>query len=172
MTKNTSTGPRILGSLRTADGAGIVRLEDRFDTDVEDLWSAVTDPERLARWLGVVDGDLRPGGQFRAHYYASGWEGIGRVEACEPPHRLLISTTAANEPDGAVELTLTADRDQTILVIEDRGVPMDHIAAYGAGDQIHVEDLAAYLAGRERCDARSRWQELHPSYQDIAVDVS
>ncbi len=46
MTKNTSTGPRILGSLRTADGAGIVRLEDRFDTDIDDLWSALTDPQK------------------------------------------------------------------------------------------------------------------------------
>lgn len=171
MTKNASTGPRILGRLRAADGTGIVRLEERFATDIEDLWSALTDPQRLARWLGKVDGDLRPRGQFRAHYYASGWEGTGRVEACERPHRLLISTTSEDEPAGTVELTLTADADQTVLVIEDRGVPMDNIAAYGAGDQIHVEDLAAYLAGRERCDVRSRWQELHPSYQDIAATI-
>ncbi|NUS51326.1 MAG: hypothetical protein HOQ22_09850 [Nocardioidaceae bacterium] len=38
-----------------------MRLEDRFDTDVDDLWSALTEPDRLARWLGAVDGDLRPG---------------------------------------------------------------------------------------------------------------
>lgn len=171
MTKNTSAGPRVLGSLRTADGTGIVRLEDRFDTDIDDLWSALTDPQRLARWLGDVDGDLRPGGQFRAHYYASGWEGTGHVDVCDPPHRLLISTTSEDEPVGAVELTLTAVGDQTILVIEDRGVPIDNIAAYGAGDQIHIEDLAAYLASRGRCDPRSRWQELNPSYQDIAASI-
>ena len=33
---------RILGSLRSADGKGIVRIEDRFDTGIEDLWSALT----------------------------------------------------------------------------------------------------------------------------------
>lgn len=172
MTKNAPGGIRILGSLRSADGTGVVRLEDRFDTGVEDLWSALTDPDRLARWLGEVEGDLRPGGQFRARYFASGWEGTGRVEVCEPPQRLLILTKSADEPDGVVEVTLTADDDQTILVIEDRGMPLDQIAAYGAGDQIHVEDLAAYLAGRDRCDARSRWQELHPAYQDVAANVT
>lgn len=171
MTTNAPDGIRILGSLRSEDGLGIVRLEDRFDTDVDDLWSALTDPDRLARWLGEIDGDLRPGGEFRAHYFASGWEGTGRVEACEPPQRLLISTRSGDEPDGRVEATLTADGGQTVLVIEARGVPLDNIAAYGAGNQIHVEDLAAYLAGRERCDARSRWQELHPGYQDLVVEV-
>ena len=171
MTMNAHDGIRILGSLRSEDGVGIVRLEDRFDTDVDDLWSALTDPDRLVRWLGEVDGDLRPGGEFRAHYFASGWEGTGRVEACEPPHRLLITTRSEGEPDGRVEATLTADGDQTVLVIEARGVPLDNIAAYGAGNQIHVEDLDAYLAGRERCDARSRWQELHPGYQDLVVEV-
>jgi hypothetical protein len=38
---------------------GIVRMEDRFDTDIDDVWSALTTPGRLARWLGEVDGDLR-----------------------------------------------------------------------------------------------------------------
>ncbi len=170
MNEGAPAGTRILGSLRTEHGVGTVRLEDRFDTDVEDLWSALTDPQRLARWLGEVNGDLRPGGQFRARYFASGWEGTGRVEACEPPRRLLISTRSDDQSEGAVELTLTADADQTILVIEDRGVPVDNIAAYGAGDQIHVEDLAAYLAGGECCDARARWLELHPSYRLVPIE--
>ena len=69
-------------------------------------------------------------------------------------------------------MTLTAEGDETILVIEHHGVPLEHIAAYGAGDQIHVEDLASYLAGRERCDARARWQELHPTYELLAADIT
>lgn len=172
MTTNAPGGSSILGSLRSADGAGVVRMEDRFDTDVHDLWSALTDPERLAHWLGEVEGDLRPGGQFSARYFASGWEGTVRVDVCEPPRRLLLLTQAPDEPDGVFELTLTPDGDQTVLVVEDRGVPLDNIAAYGAGDQIHVEDLAAHLAGRERCDARSRWQELHPAYRAMAAGIS
>lgn len=172
MTTNTSGGVRTLGTLRAADGKGVVRLEDRFDTDTDDLWSALTDPRRLARWLGEVEGDLRQDGEFRARYFASGWEGTGRVEVCEPPQRLLILTTSPDEPDGLIEATLSADGDQTILVIEDRGLPLEQIAAYGAGDQVHVEDLAAYLAGRERCDSRARWQELHPAYQELAANLT
>jgi uncharacterized protein YndB with AHSA1/START domain len=171
MTSNTHRGGRILGSLRVADGKGIVRIEDRFDTDIADLWSALTDPQRLARWLGEVEGDLRPGGEFRAHFFASGWEGTGRVEVCEPPHRLLVLTKDADEPDdGAIEATLTADGEQTILVIEEP-VPADLLAEYGAGIQVHVEDLAAHIAGRGPCDAKARWDELISGYRDLAADV-
>jgi hypothetical protein len=48
MTSNTRTGTRILGSLRSEDGTGVVCMEDRFGTDIDDLWSALTDPGRLA----------------------------------------------------------------------------------------------------------------------------
>jgi uncharacterized protein YndB with AHSA1/START domain len=127
---------------------------------------------RLARWLGEVEGDLRLGGEYRARFFASGWEGTGRVEACEPPRRLLLLTKQPGQPDEqAIEATLTADGDQTILVWEERGMPLDHLAAYGAGIQVHVEDLAAYLAGHERCDAEARWDELMPAYQDLAANV-
>ena len=61
-----AAGNRIVGTLRTADGKGVVRMEDRFDTDIDDLWSALTERSRLARWLGEFEGDLRLGGEFRA----------------------------------------------------------------------------------------------------------
>jgi uncharacterized protein YndB with AHSA1/START domain len=172
MTSNTGGGGRILGSLRSADGKGIVRMQDRFDTDIDDLWSALTDPRRLARWIGEVEGDLRLGGDFRAHFFSSGWEGTGRVEACEPPKRLLVVTKHAGAPvEQEIEVTLTADGDQTILVWEGRGMPVDLLSAYGAGIQVHVEDLAAHLAGRERCDADARWRELLPAYQELAANI-
>src|SRR4029077_2316466 len=120
MTSNARGSNRILGSLRSADGKGIVRMEDRYDTDIDDLWSALTDPGRLARWLGEVEGDLRLGGEYRFHFYASGSEGTGRGRAREPPRRLLL-THGIGDPDvKAIEVTLTADVDQTILVVEER----------------------------------------------------
>jgi uncharacterized protein YndB with AHSA1/START domain len=171
MTGNARAGTRVLGSLRSADGTGIVLIEDRYDTDIDDLWSALTDPRRLARWIAEVEGDLRLGREFYARF-ASGWEGTGRVEACEAPRRLLVLTKQADEPDEEViEATLTADGDQTILVIEARGLPLDQLAAYGAGWQVHVEDLAAHLAGRERCDIKARWNELIAAYQDQAANL-
>jgi len=172
MTSNARGGSRILGSLRSADGKGVVRLEDRYHTDIDDLWSALTDPGRLARWYGKVEGDLRPGGEFRLYLESDDWDGTGRVEACEPPRRLLLVTKGLDQPDEhVIEATLAADGDQTILVLEERGMPLDQLAAYGAGVQIHVEDLAAHLAGRERCDSEARWNELLPAYQDLAANV-
>jgi uncharacterized protein YndB with AHSA1/START domain len=171
MTSNDRAGTRILGSLRSADGKGVVRMEDRFDTDIDDVWSALTDPGRLARWLGEVEGDLRLGGEYRFRFFASGSEGTGRVEACEPPRRLLLAH-GLDQPDvKVIEVTLAADGDQTILVVEERGMPLHLLAAYGAGVQVHVEDLAAHLAGRERCDADARWDELQPAYEDQAANV-
>jgi uncharacterized protein YndB with AHSA1/START domain len=172
MTSDPRPGTRILGSLLSADGTGIVRMQDRFDTDISDLWSALTDPRRLARWMGEVAGDLRLGGEFRARFLASGWEGTGRVEACDPPRRLLLLTKQPGQTyEHVIEVTLAAGGDQTILVWEERGMPLNQLAAYGAGIQVHVEDLAAHLAGRERCDADARWHELLPAYQDLAANA-
>jgi uncharacterized protein YndB with AHSA1/START domain len=169
MTGNT----RILGRLRAADGSGVVRIEDHYDTGIDDLWSALTDPGRLARWYGEVEGDLRPGGEFRLRIEGSGWDGAGRVEECEPPRRLLVSTSEKTEPyDETIEATLTADGDQTILVIEARGMPLDKVAFYGAGWQLHAEDLASYLAGREPGDFEARFGELVPPYQALAANLS
>src|ERR1039457_739650 len=70
MTSNARGSSRILGSLRSADGKGIVRMQDRFDTDIDDVWSALTDPRRLARWIGEVEGDLRLGGEYRFRFVA------------------------------------------------------------------------------------------------------
>ena len=153
----------------SSDGKGVVRIKDRFETDIEDVWSALTDPSRLARWYGEVEGDLRPGGEYHARLFSSGWEGTGRVEACEPQQRLLIRIKDADESDeNVIEVTLTADGEQSVVVWEERGKPVDQLSAYGARVQIHVEDLADHLAGRERRDdAKARWDELHPAYQDL-----
>ena len=169
----TDTHDAIRGSLGSAEGKGIVRIENRVDADIDDVWSALTGPSRLACWYGEVEGDLHLGGEYRAHLFASGWEGTGRVEACEPPHRLQVRTTDAEEPDESdIEVMLTADGPQTIVVWVERGMPVDMLSAYGAGVQLHVEDLSDHLAGRERRDdAKARLDELHPAYQRLATDL-
>ena len=181
MTSNPRGDDRILGSLRSAEGSGVVRMEERYATDIDDLWSAVTDPRRVARWYGQVKGDLRAGGEFRIYVESDDWDGTGRVEACEPPRRLRVTTRETEESwrkgrgaqpfDEVIEATLTADGDQTILVIEVRGLPLDKIAFYGVGWQIHAESLAAHLAGHEGAGTESRWDELLPAYQDLAANV-
>jgi uncharacterized protein YndB with AHSA1/START domain len=51
----------VLGSLHSVDGEGVVRMEDRLDTGIDHLWAALTDPDRLARWYGEVEGELSQG---------------------------------------------------------------------------------------------------------------
>jgi uncharacterized protein YndB with AHSA1/START domain len=163
---------RVLGSLHTDNGMALVRIEERLGTSVDDVWAALTDPQRLARWLGEVSGDLRLDGELRARFSASGWEGTGRVQACEPPHRLLVQTWAADqEGDYFVAVSLSAAGDQTLLVWEERGMPRNLIAEYGAGIQVQVEDLIAHVAGDERCDGGARWAQLHPAYAALAAEL-
>jgi hypothetical protein len=50
-----------------------------------------------------------------------------------------------------------ADSDQTKLVIEVKGIPLNV--------------LAAYLAGRERGDTETRWHELVPAYETLAANL-
>jgi uncharacterized protein YndB with AHSA1/START domain len=171
------TGAPTLGRLWEADGSGVVHIEDRYDTGIDDLWSAITTPERLARWYGAVDGDLRPGGTFRVRIEPADLDGTGRVEECDPPRRLVVSSReteasarkGGGEPfDQTIEATLTADGDQTLLTIEVRGLPLQKLAGYGAGWQMHAEALACYLAGRAPGDAGPRWGELVPAYEAVA----
>lgn len=176
------SGTRILGSLLNAGGQGVVRIEDQYDTDAEDLWSALTSPDRLARWYGELDGDLRPGGEFRTYLEDAGLHGAGRIEVCEPPQRLRVVSTETDESwrpgDGgltfneSIEAVLTSQGEKTSLVIEARGMPLDKIAFYGAGWQIHAEHLAGYLSGHEiAADDEARWSALVPAYQELAAAI-
>jgi uncharacterized protein YndB with AHSA1/START domain len=148
-------------------------MEDRFDTGIEDLWGALTDPDRLARWFGEVEGELSQGIDFRARIALAG-ERTGRVEVCEPPQRLLVTMRDPDPQPGqpeqtVIEAQLIAQGAQTTLVWEERGMPVNLLPAYGAGIQIHVEHLADYISNRELRDVEARWKELLPAYEALAV---
>ena len=181
MTNTEDSGARILGTLQVADGMGVVRLEDRLDATSDEVWAALTQPARLAQWYGRVDGDLRRGGQLHTYIEADDVEGTGRVEVCEPPRRLVVTTRETDESyargegapphDTTDDVTATPVSKQTDLVVEVRGLPLEPIAFYGAGWQIHLEHLADHLAGREQGEVESRWSELVPHYQDLAAAI-
>lgn len=171
------TGTHLLGRIWEANGSGVVHIEDRYDTGIADLWSAITAPERLARWYGAIEGDLRPGGTYRVRIEPADLDATGHIEQCDPPRRLVVSSReteasarkGGDEPfDQTIEATLTADGGQTLLTIEVRGLPLQKLAAYGAGWQMHAETLADYLAGRAPRDNGPRWGELVPAYEAIA----
>lgn len=163
----------VLGSLHSDFGEGVVRMEDRLDIGIDDLWGALTDPDRLACWFGEVEGELSQGSGFRVRIDLGG-ERIGQVEACEPPQRLLLTMRDPDPQPGqpeqtVIEAQLIAEGAQTRLVWEERGMPVNLLPAYGAGIQIHVEHLADYITGRELRNVEARWNELFPAYEALGV---
>lgn len=160
---------KTIGAMRTLDGTrGAVRVEDVYPTGIDDLWDACTDPDRLARWIGTVSGDLRVGGTIHASFTSS-WTGPGRVDACEQPTHLLLTMEPGTADETEIEAWLSEDGDGTRLVVEERGLPLTNLHAYGAGWQAHLEDLASALAGGTST-WHERWSELAPVYADLPVD--
>ena len=159
---------QILGSMRRIDERrGAVRVEDVYDTDIADLWSAITEPDRLARWIATVEGDLRVGGIVQTRF-TSTWEGPGRIDVCDPPNRLVVTMEPESEDEAVIEAVLTAEDERTRLVVEERGLPLDVLYKHGAGWQAHIEDLAHYLAG-DQPNWKARWTELTPTYQSLGL---
>jgi uncharacterized protein YndB with AHSA1/START domain len=171
MTENAGTS--IEGTLHSVDGTGVVRMTGRYETDIDDLWSALTDPQRLARWYGRVEGDLRVGGEFTATVFGSGWDGRGRIDICLPPSRLEVTLWEEQGVEYVLAADLVADGDDTVLVIERRGIPLDLLWAYGSGWHEHLEDLAAHVMGQECADwptrGDTRFDELALSYREMTV---
>ena len=168
-------------TMRTLDqNRGAVRIEDLFDTDIGDLWNACTTPERLARWIALVDGDLRVGGTVQV-VFTSTWTGPARIDVCDAPHHLLLTTQPGTDDEGQIEAWLVEEGTQTRLVVEDRGLPTKELPFHASGWRVHLEDLGRSLAldGPVNPEGwsseagapawRSRWEELTPMYQQMEI---
>jgi uncharacterized protein YndB with AHSA1/START domain len=156
------------GTMRALDEKrGAVRVEDVYDTGIDDLWEACTSPERLARWIADVSGDLQVGGTIHATF-TSTWTGPGRIEICERPHHLLLRMEPGTDDEAEIEAWLNETGGQTQLVVEERGLPLDKLHFHGAGWQAHLEDLGRSLTGAASA-WKARWTELTPAYESMPV---
>jgi uncharacterized protein YndB with AHSA1/START domain len=160
-------------TLHDDGGVGVVFLKTRFESDVDAVWSALTDPDRLAHWYGTIEGDLRLGGEFTAFVPSSGWDGRGRIDTCLPRECLSVTTWEEVGNEQTVTADLAADGERTTFTLTKRGMSPDLLWAYGCGWQSHLEDLAAHLAGRESAEWPMSWNtrfdELEPFYRAMAV---
>lgn len=74
----------------------------------EEVWSALTDPERLAEWLGeALTVELRPGGELVLRL-PDGAERRGFVEEADPPAALVLWWRPVDEEGEEGELTRVA----------------------------------------------------------------
>ena len=73
----------LYGVLSHSGDACKVTFEREYATSSADLWSALTEPGRLTRWLAPADGNLHEGGHAVVHFD----DGDARfvIEVCAAP---------------------------------------------------------------------------------------
>lgn len=115
-----------------------VEFERILSTSVEDAWDALTNPERLARWMAPYVGEFGVGKEWQALYDDGSVFTRGVVSVCDAPHRLLTSWHAIEEQP--TELTLTVEEHPEGARVVLRHELVQSID-YGAGWQTYLERL-------------------------------
>ena len=118
---------------RTHDGQAVrVVVGTRlYSTDRDDLWNALTDPERIPRWFLPVTGRLELGGRFQLEGNAE-----GSILQCDPPEALDVTWEFGGQVSW-VHVRLAQDEGGTRLTLEHL-IPKDeageeHWKQYGPG---------------------------------------
>ncbi len=121
------------GSIPAGVGRSL-RLQREYDAPIEDVWDALTNPERISRWFLPISGDYRLGGRYQFEGNAG-----GEIVACERPHRFKV-TWAYGEAASGVDVSeldvrlSTVDGAATRLeLVHTAVVPDEPWAEYGPG---------------------------------------
>jgi uncharacterized protein YndB with AHSA1/START domain len=139
-----------------------VTLRREYPAEVEDVWEALTDPQRLARWFGPVSGDLRKGGAFRVEGNAE-----GEIRECVPPSALTLTWGG---PVSIVSVRLSATGAGTALDLE-HTVPAAFAGSgagalyVGPGWDVALLGLALWLRG-ELVEDPAVW-EASPEVREV-----
>lgn len=118
---------------RMQDGkpARVVKAFRTYPTDQNDLWDALTNPERIPRWFLPIEGDLRLGGRYQLEKNAS-----GTITRCDAP-KALDMTWEYEGNVSWVSVRLESDSDGTRLILEHVILKDEaseaHWAQYGPG---------------------------------------
>jgi uncharacterized protein YndB with AHSA1/START domain len=152
------------GRLAGAD-ARTVRLRRSYDAPIEEVWEALTTPERIGRWFLPISGDYRLGGRYQFEGNAG-----GEILACERPNRLR-ATWEYGDPTGPaseIEIRLTATgQGTTMLELEHTAVVPEEMwtqfgpGAVGVGWEGGLLGLALHLENRSAGVSRDEslaWQ--------------
>lgn len=111
---------------KTSDSGEMVSVQMRrhYQAAIDDVWSALTDPERVERWFYPLTGDLHAGGSFQLEGNAG-----GDILECEPPQLLKVTFGG---PTSLVELRLTQEGDDDTVLDLEHTVPIE-MAQSGGG---------------------------------------
>ena len=131
-----------------------VTLSRSYDTTADDLWDAITNPERLPRWFLPISGKLQPMGRYQFEGNAG-----GTITECVPP-RFVSVTWEFGGGVSWVEVHITSeDVAKSRLTLSHICPVDDHFDKYGPGAvgigwDLGLPGLAAHLidAGPDRFD--------------------
>ncbi|MGR6921766.1 SRPBCC family protein [[Actinomadura] parvosata] len=131
----------------TAHGTDLV-LTRTFRAPAEDVWASLTEPERTARWFGPWEGDAEPGGTVKVRLVfeeQQPWYDL-RIDACEPPRRLAVSSL---DEHGAwhLELVLEEAGGVTELRFVQHLDTTDGVGEIGPGWEYYLDLLVASRDG-------------------------
>ncbi|MCD4525534.1 SRPBCC family protein [Nocardioides sp. cx-173] len=155
------------GRREARDGTSYVAYARTFAAPIEDVWAAVTEPDRLARWIGTWSGDPASGAvSFRMT--AEGEDVAAetyRIEVCEPPRRLVTHSggTGPEDPDGMVwQLELDLVESDGVTTLTFAQVMSDPAVAesVGPGWDYYLDRLVAAETGRDV--AGVVWDDYYP----------
>ena len=76
----------IRDTTRGGKPARVLVAERSYPAPAGDVWDALTNPDRIPRWLVPISGDLRLGGRYQLEGNAG-----GTIETCEPPRHLGVT---------------------------------------------------------------------------------
>ncbi len=154
----------------------VIRLQRDYAAPIDDVWDALTDPDRIGRWFLPISGDYRLGGRYQFEGNAG-----GTILECERPNRLKVTWgygEMASEADTSeVEVRLSAVDDVTTrfefehsaMVPEDRWEQFGP-GAVGVGWDQGVLGLSLHLRGGSVDDPEA-WQ-LSDEGRDFATRSS
>jgi uncharacterized protein YndB with AHSA1/START domain len=160
-----TTVQREVGSGQIAAGQGrSVVLRRRYDAPIDDVWDALTTPERIGRWFLPISGDYRIGGRYQFEGNAG-----GEILSCERPHRLRATwvygevTSDADISEVEVRLTPAGDEATDFELEHTAVVPDDRWDQYGPGAvgvgwEMGLLGLTLHLRGGSVGDPLA-WQE-------------
>jgi len=116
-------------SRRESDGAYVLVATRSYETSVNDLWDALTNPERIPRWFLPVSGDLR----LRGRYQLEGNAG-GEVVRCDPPRDLGLTWEMRGQVSWVNVALSESSSNRTALRLEHIAcVPDDMWNTFGPG---------------------------------------
>ncbi|MDX6371820.1 MAG: hypothetical protein QOD98_808 [Nocardioidaceae bacterium] len=106
-----------------------LRLTRRYAEGPDEVWSALTEADRIGRWLAPVTGDLTLGGRYQVEGNAG-----GEITDCDPP-RSFAATWEFGGHVGRIVVTLgDSEGGGTLLeLVHHLPSPPDHWEEFGPG---------------------------------------